>query len=512
MSKGQQLSSLVVSFTLLISSLSCQSSAQSPPSVSMSGPSVKISKLEFPQPWLETREVGQRPIDFPAQIEVRKGPNSHDGELFFAALPNGDHDYSHELNKDIPAPEYSGNFFAVDFANGNRIRALTESEWSSGSRMLTKPRLIFSKGPEGSEEMEYRGKTFTKVGKHGDYGMLSPHGKWLAVFSYSGEKPPPSFFDFLGGGNPRTGDIFWTIYDTESGEKIFQGEAKDVKSPASLKGPVVWLEERYFLFPLDVHAQNFVVVTLPEFVPKRNPLAVKLPSRHDQNGRRIPGHKFHEAWTPLLPLTKEQAAKKAAPMPTELSGVRLSAAPNPPELLIEVLEETENRNRVSRHRVSPYGDGGGEYHYRVLSKYYYALSLNDPSQTRFASKEEWERSRSLRTDHTLLTLNEKVPTTWGDRPEYHPVTKRGTAWCDPKALRANEWIAAFSYTRTSRSGGEIFIDVYDKSSGFKMSSGEASFEGDANELLKKAFWIEGDYLLIPLNSSLDSFVFWTLPG
>lgn len=32
------------------------------------------------------------------------------------------------------------------------------------------------------------------------------------------------------------------------------------------------------------------------------------------------------------------------------------------------------------------------------------------------------------------------------------------------------------------------------------------------ELFKNAMWIEGGYILLPLNKSLDSFAFWQLPG
>jgi len=75
-------------------------------------------------------------------------------------------------------------------------------------------------------------------------------------------------------------------------------------------------------------------------------------------------------------------------------------------------------------------------------------------------------------------------------------------------LSAGEWIAIFSYN-TSR---EMFVDVYDQRVGDKLLSTSFPITVDPNELFKNATWIEGGYILLPLNASLDSFAFWQLPG
>jgi hypothetical protein len=96
---------------------------------------------------------------------------------------------------------------------------------------------------------------------------------------------------------------------------------------------------------------------------------------------------------------------------------------------------------------------------------------------------------------------------------YHPVEKRGEKWADPKAIGANKWIATFSYTtKGSAPRGELFVDIYEHQVGAKMSCGSAVYEGQIDELVNQGLWIEGDYLLVPLNDSLESFMFWTLPG
>jgi hypothetical protein len=436
------------------------------------------------------------------QIEVRKVPNSSADEFFFAALPNGDYDYSHELYSDIPAPQYSQNSFAISFTGGLKVRAATRQEWEGASRIVTKPRSIHYSGNDDSTgEIEYRGKKYPKVGKYWGHGFLSPGGKWLATFSYTAVKPPP---DILFGSSPRSGDIFWEVYDTVTGEKVFDWQAKNVKHPTSFDGPVVWLEERYFLFPEDVDAQKFIVLTLPAFIPETNPVTVQLPARVDDKGERRPAAVRHEAWTPLIPLTKEQAARITAPSPTELFEVRLSAQSSPRELLLAIKEETENslRNRAG-------GDGAGDYNLRVFSTYYYAVSLDDLTQTRFASKEEWERGRVVRSSSYKISLDETMDTMGGKRRAYRPFPKTGASWGSPMALSAGEWIAVFSHTEEA---GKLFVDIFERRAGNKFSSTEFPYTGSANALFNASVWIEEGYLIVPLNSSFTSFAFWKLPG
>lgn len=509
MFKSQYLRFVVLEFSILIASLSCQSAAQTTRMTGAAGRSLAINKLQFPQQWLEQTPMGLRPFDGIEDLEVRQVPNGKVNEFLFAALPNGAFDYAHELNSKIPEPKYSENFFAVDFDDGMRVRPVSHEEWSAGARLYTEPRMVvpLSNQDLTSGEINYRGKTFQKVGKYWGTGWLSPHGKWLAVFSYSGEMPPRNFMQFITGRSPRTGDIFWQIYDAESGEKVFEWEVRNIDNPASLGSRVVWLDERRLLLPMDVFAQTHNVVALPEFVPKVNPVVVQLPPRIVGNGLRVAPAQSHEVWLQLSSLTKQQIAEKLAPGPPEVLELRSLDQQGSRELLIGIREWIQGESRVSN------GRDGRKYYRRVLGTYYFALSRENPAQTRFASKEEWERGKVLRTNHSGVTLDETVPTTWGDRPKYHPVEKSGVTWANPKALAADHWLAACSYTRQgSASRGELFIDVYERRVGAKMSSGSAAYEGSIDELVKQGLWIEGDYLLIPLNPSFDSFMFWTLPG
>ena len=74
-------------------------------------------------------------------------------------------------------------------------------------------------------------------------------------------------------------------------------------------------------------------------------------------------------------------------------------------------------------------------------------------------------------------------------------------------LSAGEWIAIFSYSKD-----HLFVDVYDQRLGDKLLSTSFPITVAPNELFKNAIWIEGGYILLPLNKSLDSFALWQLPG
>src|SRR4030095_10189844 len=305
-----------------MASLSCQSAAQMTKTVPASEQPQSEITLHLPEPWLDSTRP-ELELSSVQQIVVRKLPNSSDDEFLFAALPNGDYDYSHELYKDIPKPQYSINSFVVNLAGKTSARTATVQEWESASRIVTKSRMVSQRGTDDSSgEIELRGKKYQKAGKYWGQGLLSPRGRWLAIFSYTGEKTPPDLL--FGGGTPKTGDIFWEVYDTVTGEKVFEWKAINVERPPSLDGPVVWLDERYFLFPKDVEAQNFNVVTLPKFIPETNPVRVQLPSRKDDKGERIPAPSRHEAWAPLVALTRERAPELSKPQLPELSEVRLS--------------------------------------------------------------------------------------------------------------------------------------------------------------------------------------------
>jgi hypothetical protein len=435
------MSSLIAGFAFVIASSSCHNVVRVG-NTQTASTSLPITKLHLPQPWLDEREASYSI----QQIEVRKVPNSPADQFFFRALPNGDNQYAHEVDQKMPKPRYGKHIFAVNFSTELQARVATPQEWESGARIATKPRRVFHQGQDySSGEIEYRQKRYAKVGK------------------------------------------------------------KNVEHPTQLDGPVVWLEEHYFMFPEGESAQNFIVVTLPPFNPEENPVSLQLPPRKDANGRPLPGGARDEVWIPLAPLTKAQAEKLTAPKDTEISEVRLSTG----ELLLAINEETDGR-RISRQQ----GDGAGIYHFRVVNTYYYAVSLDNPTQTRFASKEEWGRARVVRIDRAKNSNASVGKTVKGTIPPYRQFAKTGTTWGSPAVLSAGEWIVILSYSNDAgaRAAGTIFVDVYDQRLGHKLLSTTLPVTVTPDKLFQGAIWIEGGYIMLPLDATLDSFAFWRLPG
>lgn len=461
-------------------------------------------KLEFPEPWYE-QDHPDRPLSAVQQIEVRKLPNSPDNEFFFGALPYGDADYNHEWQPDKLPPQYSGNSFAVNLTTPLRVRAASKEEWRSASRIWTKSNLVVSKmGEDGPAELEYHGKRFRFAGKYCSGGDLSPRGQWLAIFSYTGEKTPDLLF---GGNSVKFGDVFWQVYDTVTGQMVFEWHANNVQSPTSRRGPVVWLEERYFLFPQDFDALSFSVLTLPEFVPEKNPVTIQLPSRTDDRGQRIPAPVNDEVWTPLIPLSREQAKKITAPQPITLVEVRAPRQSSTKQLLLAIREENANEKR---YRGAKGMEEGAEYNFRLFSTYYYAISPDDPTQTRFASKAEWESASRLPTRRGLKPLDGVYETAEGPRRQYRPFPKSGTLGGDA-LVGTSDWIAILSYTPDSNSSGKMFVDIFEMRPGNKLSTTELPYTGSPVTLFDNAFSVEREYLFLPLNTSLESFVLWKLP-
>lgn len=500
MTKG---SIIVLGFALVIASLSCQNAAQVVNTEGVSASQATTTKAQLPQPWL-----GEFEFNHIAHIEVRKVPNSSSDEFYFRALPDGDLYYAHEVDKKLRKPRYGKNIFAVNFSAGPQVRVATQQEWESGSRIPTKSRLAFlNDRGEFAGQIEYRRKHYPKVGQHFGGAMLSPTGKWLAVFSYSGQESP-SFFFF--GGEVIFGDAFWQIYDTVTGRKVFDWDAKNVKKPGRFNGPIVWLEDRYFLFPEDDAAQTFIVVNLPPITPEANPAMVQFPSRRDAAGRPLPPAVRQEVWIPLIPLTKAQAEKLTAPYETEIKEVRVSQPPSPPELLLAISEETENRRTNMQGR-----DGAGDYHFKLLHTYYYAVSLDNPAQARFATKEEWDRGQTRRhgraQSEPVGASGKARSPSWPNRE----FAKTGTTWGTPPLLNPGDWILIFSYTEDQQDpaqpGGNLFVDVYNRILGYKLMSTTLLYKFSPNESFKGAVSIEDGYILLPLNASLDSFAFWQLP-
>jgi hypothetical protein len=111
--------------------------------------------------------------------------------------------------------------------------------------------------------------------------------------------------------------------------------------------------------------------------------------------------------------------------------------------------------------------------------------------------------------------------------------KSGQSWGTTVALVSprHTWIAVFSYFSREKPAttlipglggnkepghGEVFLDVYNVSSGEKIISARSSYGGDnagfePSMLFGASFWVEDRYLIMPLNWWLESCFVGVLP-
>lgn len=101
-----------------------------------------VRRIKFPQAW-RVNDKGVPPdFSYVQQLEVRRLPDASTSEFFFAALPYGDNDYSYEVYPNDPKPTYSTNYYAINFDEDLRVRAVSTKEWNRARRVLSN-RAIF---------------------------------------------------------------------------------------------------------------------------------------------------------------------------------------------------------------------------------------------------------------------------------------------------------------------------------------------------------------------------------
>jgi len=109
--------------------------------------------------------------------------------------------------------------------------------------------------------------------------LVSPRQTWIAVFSFlqlwraisitSREKPNPGFIPGLGGSEPGHGEVFLDLYDVSSGVRVIgarspYGGTGSGFAPSMLFGASLWVEDRYFIMPLDWVLDGCLLGILPE--------------------------------------------------------------------------------------------------------------------------------------------------------------------------------------------------------------------------------------------------------
>jgi hypothetical protein len=266
------ISLFIVAITLSFLSSCSFSSSYGPPQVS--GP---IGIVRFPDSWVKVIGGSTRGVNDNIGYVIRK---SGRGDLLFAVKQG----FAGELNgkevSDFPveSPDYdyySDNRFAVSLDGAFRVREATIAEWDAAQKPVHSYHFVgtFNNPSKTTDGVQYKGRLYRKSGESwgNQVGLVSPRETWIAVFSYtSRDKPDRGFLPgFPAGDEPGRGEVFLDLYNVSSGAKIISARAPYGSkpggfAPSMLFGASFWVEERYFIMPLDWILDHCLVAILPE--------------------------------------------------------------------------------------------------------------------------------------------------------------------------------------------------------------------------------------------------------
>ncbi len=165
--------------------IGCQNAGAQTPSVTKG----RASLIRFPKPWVDSEQGEEDTVLHPRWYEVRPAADSSGRELLFAGMT--DEGYTGEVYSERPKESwYSLNFYAVGLGEKPRVRAASKGEWDRAAKVSGRPKKLFPILQEDlkAQSFEYGGRKYTKSSDNWGAVLLSPGGRWLAVFSYSGRK------------------------------------------------------------------------------------------------------------------------------------------------------------------------------------------------------------------------------------------------------------------------------------------------------------------------------------
>lgn len=251
--------------------LGCSSTPPAEPQVS--GP---LGVVRFPGMWLKARGDSKRVVNDNPHYVVRRSAR---GELLFAVKQGFTGELYGRGAYDFPVKDpdydyYSDTRYAVALGGGVQVRPATVEEWDAAEKVLHSYRFIQTfQNPRVTEEgVRHDGHLFRKTGESwgNEAALVSPRGTWIAVFSYaSRERPKPAVIPGFGGTEPGHGEVFLDLYDTTSGARVISARAPyggrgGGFAPSMLFGDSLWVEDRYFIMPLDWVLDACLVGALPE--------------------------------------------------------------------------------------------------------------------------------------------------------------------------------------------------------------------------------------------------------
>ena len=248
----------------------------------------RVEAVSFPDDWTWIDSKGREVLPLPIIYKVWRLPGAGGEELLLGAAVRGDEglkvgyggqvfkpDWSGPVPK-APGKDYSQDFFAVSLGGGRpRVRKVSEPERLRGEPVLNGYHYISAREQKidvrdeknPAPGVSYAGKLFAKSGRTwGDIvGVLSPGGRWLAILSYTSPEKRAKFHSVLEeGGEPERGILHVDIYDAATGERVLAGKHSYRAEPSSMFINSVWVEDRYFVLPLDFTLRKCLLLTLAD--------------------------------------------------------------------------------------------------------------------------------------------------------------------------------------------------------------------------------------------------------
>jgi len=203
--------------------------------------------VTFPQRWMESSERRGELINT-RELEIRQDSSTSDKELLFGALSLESH-------------KYSRNVYAV-ITGRSAVRPIPQKRWTNAKRVDAKSEPLFPVSGYGKPNGVYESdsKKYFETGKSGGEAGLSPQRKYIAVMSYTDAFQRPQIIPPVGGSEAMQGTAFWEVYDTRSGKKVLSGQmAYKGQSAGIMFSNAVWVDEKYFVLPLDNQLRSFLI-------------------------------------------------------------------------------------------------------------------------------------------------------------------------------------------------------------------------------------------------------------
>lgn len=159
----------------------------------------------------------------------------------------------------------------------------------------------------------------------------------------------------------------------------------------------------------------------------------------------------------------------------------------------------------------------------VYSENIYAVSLDGKFQVRSVTGQDWNQAQRIPSSRrSEARFGVIKPAREGIEYRGRVYPHSGKAWTQTEAFPSpsGKWLAVFGdsseETNTpgipgisggGRTAGEMFLDVYDTTTGKKVLAGRAPHRGrvDPGILFDNALWVEDRYLIMPLDNPGEAF-------